>query len=147
MKHGKKKAKGIVYIIHLDNPLSHAGHYIGYTDNLPARIQRHASGRGSPMLHAATVAGITWRVVRVLRGDKVLERELKSRHGARVFCPVCCSDPVDFGDDELPVPEGMICEGAVKQVKIEEDDTANSILLKTKNEFNYRCQHVLDTGN
>jgi predicted GIY-YIG superfamily endonuclease len=34
-----------IYLLHLDKPLRHARHYVGLADDLPARLERHASGR------------------------------------------------------------------------------------------------------
>jgi predicted GIY-YIG superfamily endonuclease len=37
----------VVYLLHLDTPLRHARHYVGLADDLPARLERHASGQGT----------------------------------------------------------------------------------------------------
>jgi len=33
-----------VYLLHFDKRLKHAGHYMGVTDDLPARLARHRAG-------------------------------------------------------------------------------------------------------
>lgn len=79
-----------VYLIHFDNKYKHAQHYIGITCNLKRRIREHKAGRGNPLLRAVTQAKINWRVIRTWEnanyGD---EARLKSRHNARLLCPVC----------------------------------------------------------
>jgi predicted GIY-YIG superfamily endonuclease len=101
---------GYVYLIHFDAPLSHARHYIGWTRDLASRIQRHAEGRGSPLLRAVTAAGIRWRVARLFKGGKSLERHLKNYHGAGRLCPYCTLDTYAATIDEVTVPCGMVCD-------------------------------------
>jgi predicted GIY-YIG superfamily endonuclease len=36
-------AMGTVYLIHFDRPYHHARHYIGYTDDVDARLAGHLS--------------------------------------------------------------------------------------------------------
>lgn len=83
----------MVYLIHLDKKLSHAQHYIGYTDdNLDSRMERHRRGDGAKLLRAANRAGITWTVVRTWPdGNRSLERQLKRRKNAWRLCPICKS--------------------------------------------------------
>jgi len=55
---------GTIYLIHFDEKLSHAQHYLGYTGgDLEARLER----------------GIAWRLVRTWSGGRKLERKLKRR--------------------------------------------------------------------
>ena len=76
-----------VYLACLDEPYFHARHYLGYADDIARRIQTHRSGQGSPLLAAATAAGISWRVVQVWPdADRRFERKLHNRHGSRL-CP------------------------------------------------------------
>ena len=86
----------MVYLIHfeqpigdLSNPHGQAQHYLGYTDNLEQRIQRHRSGNGSALMAAVADAGIGWSVVRTWPGDRSTERKLKRQHNNARFCPVC----------------------------------------------------------
>jgi hypothetical protein len=92
-------AKGIpgkVYLIHFDQPLHHAQHYLGWTENEDwnARLTRHRNGWGSSLLRAVTAEGIKWEVVRVWQGvDRHFERWLKNQKRTKDFCPVCSQQP------------------------------------------------------
>jgi hypothetical protein len=82
-----------VYLIHLDDPYFHARHYVGFADDIAQRIATHRKGHGSPLLAAATAAGIACMVVQIWPGgDRRFERKLHNRHGSRL-CPepVCVS--------------------------------------------------------
>lgn len=81
----------MIYLIHLDRPLGHAKHYLGYTEaeTVTARFQRHKSGYGARLLAAANELGIDYSVVRVWEGSKKLERRLKRRKNSPDLCPVC----------------------------------------------------------
>jgi predicted GIY-YIG superfamily endonuclease len=80
---------GTVYLIHFDQPLHHARHYLGYTDNLDERIARHKRGEGARLLQVLLARGIEWEVVRTWEGDRDLERKLKRRKHSDRLCPVC----------------------------------------------------------
>jgi predicted GIY-YIG superfamily endonuclease len=89
-----------VYLIHLDRPLCHSEHYLGYADDLDARLERHASGQGARMLAVCRKRGITWRLARTWEGGRAIERRLKRRHEAPLLCPVCSGDAA-FGKASL----------------------------------------------
>jgi predicted GIY-YIG superfamily endonuclease len=87
---------GEVYLIHLDKPIAHARHYIGWTASEPARTARHANGNGARLLAVAKDHGISWRVVRTWPGaSKRFERRLKNAANAPRLCPVCNADGWD----------------------------------------------------
>ncbi len=77
----------MVYLIHFQNKLHHAQHYIGFVESdLGQRIALHKLSRGAKLLAAINEAGIERNVVRVWRGaDRHFERKLKSRKKARCF--------------------------------------------------------------
>jgi predicted GIY-YIG superfamily endonuclease len=87
-----------VYLLHLASPVGgprkYAGHYLGETENLAARLRSHRRGRGSKLLAAARRLGIGWRLVRTWgapadRAERLdLERRLKNAHGPHL-CPAC----------------------------------------------------------
>jgi len=80
-----------VYLIHFDQKLKHAQHYIGFT-TLPVeqRMARHRDKRGAAILRACARVGIGWNLVRVWEGgDRMLEIALKKRKNASYLCPVC----------------------------------------------------------
>ena len=79
----------MVYLLHFDNRSKHAGHYLGSTCDLAARLALHAAGRGARLLHVVQAAGITWRLARTWPGGKAKERQLKKQRGASRYCPLC----------------------------------------------------------
>ena len=81
----------MVYLIHFEEKLHHAQHYIGFVEkNLKQRIKKHKSNKGAKLLIAVNAKGIQWGVVRIWeKGDRTLERKLKNCKKARCFCPVC----------------------------------------------------------
>jgi predicted GIY-YIG superfamily endonuclease len=87
---------GTVYLIHfdrpigdLDNPRGQARHYLGYTEDLEARLKAHRSGNGSAIMAAVARAGVSWRLARTWAGERTLERRLKRRHNSPQLCPIC----------------------------------------------------------
>jgi hypothetical protein len=76
--------QGIVYVIHFDQKICHAGHYIGYvicdvTDNIDhAIVQRmtlHANGRGSRLLAYAKAHNIQWHIAQLYISQNVCEQK------------------------------------------------------------------------
>jgi predicted GIY-YIG superfamily endonuclease len=86
-------AKQVIYLIHFDQPLKHASHYIGFVvskKGLNKRIERHKSGQGAKILRAANEANINWSVVRTWPdGTRDEERKFKNRKNSKMLCPVC----------------------------------------------------------
>lgn len=85
-----------VYLIHFDAPLGNpdnphgqAQHYIGFTDDLPARLEAHRKGNGAAIMAAVNLAGIGWTLARTWTGGRGLEKQLKRRKKARCLCPLC----------------------------------------------------------
>lgn len=86
---GKTKS-GTVYLLHLERPLKHARHYIGFSCNLEERLAAHANGTSNvPYLAAVRAEGIHWGLARIWDGDRSFERLLKNRHDAAALCPFC----------------------------------------------------------
>jgi hypothetical protein len=88
--------KAMVYLIHFERPLGdlanprgQAWHYLGYTEDLAERLERHREGNGSAIMAAVAEAGIPWRVVRLWEGGRDLERRLKAQHNTPRLCPIC----------------------------------------------------------
>jgi len=78
-----------VYLIHFSAPFKHAKHYLGYAEDLGARIERHRAGNGARLLEVVTQAGIEWELARTWPGDRRVERQLKARKNAPNLCPLC----------------------------------------------------------
>lgn len=91
-----------VYLIHLDSPIEHAQHYIGFTCNLEQRLAQHRSGCGARLLAEANRRGIEYRIVRTWKGGqwvndaRALERKLKKQKNAPRLCPVCNDTAKNF---------------------------------------------------
>ncbi len=83
-----------VYLIHLDKPLKHARHYLGYSEALPERVQKHRTGQGAAFMRAISKHGISWHVSRIWVGDRTFERMLKDQHNASHLCPTCMQERI-----------------------------------------------------
>lgn len=82
-----------VYLIHFDEKLAHAQHYLGFAE-IPVRerLDRHKAGNGSKLVRAVMQNGITIRLARVWSGEEVdrhFERSLKNQRNGRKLCPIC----------------------------------------------------------
>ena len=80
---------GTVYLVHFDQPYYHAQHYLGWSEDVNARLDRHLSGNGSKLLRAVSKANIGFRVVRTWDGDRKLERRLHKQKNSPKLCPIC----------------------------------------------------------
>jgi hypothetical protein len=92
---------GVIYLLHFDrpigdvsNPRGFAGHYTGWTLDLPARLIDHAAGRGARLMEVVGEAGIGWQLARIWPGTRARERSLKRSGGAARRCPVCQLAPL-----------------------------------------------------
>ncbi len=84
-----RKTTSTVYLIHFDKPYRHARHYLGYTNDLDARLAAHASGNGARLMEVIANAGITWQLARTWVGERSLERRLKRQKNSPRLCPIC----------------------------------------------------------
>jgi predicted GIY-YIG superfamily endonuclease len=79
-----------VYLIHFEQPYKHARHYLGYAQDVAARLQRHRAGTGARLMEVITQAGIPWHVAKIWPdGTPELERALKLWHSGVRLCPTC----------------------------------------------------------
>ena len=95
--------KSGVYLLHFEPRYKHAGHYLGYADDIGRRVYEHEiSGSGSRLVDAARAAGVNIHLARTWPGaDRNFERKLKGRklqpdgpHSAHTgslkrHCPIC----------------------------------------------------------
>jgi predicted GIY-YIG superfamily endonuclease len=84
---------GVIYMLHFDRPYRHAKHYVGWTDDLLDRLDRHATGHGARLIAVIWQAGIGFTVVRICEGTRNTERAIKNAGGAVRYCPACTSRP------------------------------------------------------
>jgi predicted GIY-YIG superfamily endonuclease len=84
---------GTIYLLHFDQPYAHAGHYCGFTTDLPARLAQHTAGHGARLLAVNKAAGIGFRLARTWTGTRATERALKRQGGASRRCPLCGITP------------------------------------------------------
>lgn len=82
-----------VYLLHIEPPLAHASHYVGWAANernVALRFEHHIAGRGARMVAAAVRAGRRVTLAYVWpTGDRAFERMLKRRKDAPRYCPLC----------------------------------------------------------
>ena len=87
-----------VYLLHLDPPVAHASHYVGYSQErtVAHRVNQHLAGgsKASPLIIAALMQGSCVTLARAWESDeydRAFERYLKTRdsEGRRNRCPIC----------------------------------------------------------
>lgn len=86
-----------VYLLHFEPRFKHAGHYLGYADDIGARVYQHEYGQSQAhLVTAAVAAGVSLHVARVWPGaDRNAERRLKGGRQAKRtgslarLCPKC----------------------------------------------------------
>jgi predicted GIY-YIG superfamily endonuclease len=78
-----------VYLLHFERKYQHAGHYLGYTHDLEARLKQHQAGQGARLMEVVTQAGIPWKVARTWDGGWGLEKYLKRQKNSPRLCPFC----------------------------------------------------------
>jgi len=79
----------MIYLLHFNRRYHHAGHYLGFTDNLTARLAAHRAGNGARLVEVVTAAGISFVLARVWEGDRHMERKLHRRKASPRMCPIC----------------------------------------------------------
>lgn len=84
------RTTGQLYLLHLDTPLKHAQHYLGWSSDAVARIDEHRKGTGCNFIRVVGEAGITFTVAWIKDGKTRLdERRMKNRGGLKKYCPIC----------------------------------------------------------
>lgn len=83
---------GIVYLLHFERSARHAGHYIGFTQNLDERLVDDRAGRGSPLIAAAIADGIDFQLAAIWQGDRHDEQCSHRQKSTRArLCPICAA--------------------------------------------------------
>ena len=90
------KQKHTIYLLHFAHAYKGKRHYIGRTINLKERLTKHLAGKGSRWVAFMLKhpPGNTYQVAITFScADNQeaynLERQLKNRHGASSWCPLC----------------------------------------------------------
>ena len=78
-----------VYLLHFNRRYRHAGHYVGSTSDLDARLAAHRAGRGARLVEVIVAAGIDFTLARTWAGGRELERRIKRRKASPRLCPLC----------------------------------------------------------
>lgn len=67
-----------------------ARHYIGFSEDIDARLEEHRRGNGSAFMAAVSKEGIRWTLARVWPDKgRDWERYLKNQKHAARLCPIC----------------------------------------------------------
>lgn len=85
---------GVVYLLHYEQPMHHAQHYLGWTNDLPTRLRMHASGTDAARAKCVITTEFTRRniefaVACTWTGTLALEKQLKRQKNSRRLCPLC----------------------------------------------------------
>jgi len=85
-----------VYLLHFEPKYRHAGHYLGYADDITRRVEEHRKGKSRvPLTEAASLAGVTMMLVKTWKNKgRFFERKLKGKSSCRSgslarICPAC----------------------------------------------------------
>ena len=97
-----------IYILHFENKLAHAQHYVGCTRNPLQRLTAHANGAGSTLTKALVAEGIEWQLGSLMTCSqkrlRELERRLKDQANTARYCGVCQQMPGKFhGTEHYPI--------------------------------------------
>jgi predicted GIY-YIG superfamily endonuclease len=109
---------GTTYLLHFIDPATgeparykHAGHYIGWTTDLAARLEAHARGGGARLVEVITRAGLGFTLARTWpQTTRDREDLLKHIGDARRFCPECGVKPRQEPAAVMPEPRQSLRE-------------------------------------
>ena len=77
-----------MYLLHFSQAIGNAGHYLGWTRALDARLAAHQAGRGGRATRVLAGRGGSFTLAKIWSGGLALEAELK-RQGPKRLCPIC----------------------------------------------------------
>jgi hypothetical protein len=88
-----------------------------WTEDLPDRLDHHASGKGARLMNVIYQARIGFILVRTCEGTRYTERAIKNAGGAVRYCPLCTPRPWNGHWGPLPadlVPRHYPCQPAAR---------------------------------
>ena len=109
-----------VYIIHAEQKVAHAQHYVGWSEDVEARFEKHLKskwipleapividdthkicgklkGRGCRLLAFMNYKGIRYQIAKVFVGrDRNFEKKLKDTNNTPIYCPICNPHAKDY---------------------------------------------------
>lgn len=78
------------YLLCFNKPYRHARHYLGWSDDIEARVEQHLAGKGARLVSVVMQSGVRVDLVRTWEGySRIQERELKNKRNAAYLCPRC----------------------------------------------------------
>lgn len=79
-----------VYILHFSKKVSHAGHYIGFSEDPIKRLAEHKRGGTTPLIDACLRKGVVFTMNIIdSNGSRTFERKIKKQKNGPRYCPVC----------------------------------------------------------
>lgn len=99
-----------VYILHFDEPLSHAQHYVGMTGNLKQRLEAHAAGNGARLTEVLNDEQRGWILAGLFQttaaNARRVEKNLKESKNLQRYCDICNPDaPAPAGSKRYPLAD------------------------------------------
>lgn len=94
----------MIYLLHFSQKFKQAGHYLGSSEDVVARIHKHRTGAGSRLAAAVHREGIEMHLVRVWEGSFAEEYRLKALKNNPALCPIC-NQKIRLTEKELQMLE------------------------------------------
>jgi predicted GIY-YIG superfamily endonuclease len=83
-----------IYLLHLDRQSGGGSHYVGFAQDIAARVRKHWADEGAAYTRLAVRRGIALHLVRVWpKAGKDTELRIKRCGGGVAYCPWCQTDP------------------------------------------------------
>lgn len=99
---------GVIYMLHFHQPYRHARHYVGRTEDLFDRLDRHATGHGARLVAVIWEAGIGFTVIRICEGTRrtnVPARTRAARSATARPAPPTRATALVTADQRIPSPQ------------------------------------------
>jgi len=103
--------EGEIYLFHFHQPLGNpnnrraqASHYVGFCEDLEARIAKQLAGRGAKIVAAALARGIGYDLYH-WPACLAVEKLIKARKQTSLYCPACAAAA---GRTVRPLPSVVI---------------------------------------